>query len=47
MSENRLRLTHGADWGHDKFRGPQLEVCLGAMRDWDILLVAPTGIGKS
>ena len=41
-AENKL-----ADWGHEAFRGPQLDICMSVMRGCDVLVVAPTGIGKS
>lgn len=34
-------------WGHRKFRPPQGDVCELALRGCDILIVAPTGLGKS
>ncbi|WWC61266.1 uncharacterized protein I303_103847 [Kwoniella dejecticola CBS 10117] len=34
-------------WGHDDFRHPQLEICTDAMRGCDLIVVAPTGLGKS
>lgn len=34
-------------WGHANFRGPQLEICLQVLRGSDVLVVAPTGLGKS
>ncbi|KAI9635091.1 ATP-dependent DNA helicase, RecQ family, partial [Dioszegia hungarica] len=34
-------------WGYDKFRGPQLDICRSVIKDRDVLVVAPTGIGKS
>ncbi|WVQ70235.1 uncharacterized protein L199_008461 [Kwoniella botswanensis] len=34
-------------WGHDEFRHPQLEICTDAMRGCDLIVVAPTGLGKS
>lgn len=35
------------DWGHDNFRGPQLDICLASLRGMDLMVVAPTGLGKS
>nr|XP_019042858.1 hypothetical protein I302_08567 [Kwoniella bestiolae CBS 10118]OCF21788.1 hypothetical protein I302_08567 [Kwoniella bestiolae CBS 10118] len=34
-------------WGHDDFRHPQLEICTDAMGGCDLIVVAPTGLGKS
>lgn len=46
LPNDRPSLTR-AVWGHDRFRGPQLTVCTEAMRGNDIIVVAPTGLGKS
>lgn len=34
-------------WGHSTFRFPQKEICEHALKGCDILVVAPTGLGKS
>lgn len=34
-------------WGYSKFRPPQQEVCELSLKGCDVLVVAPTGIGKS
>ncbi|EJT51651.1 ATP dependent DNA helicase [Trichosporon asahii var. asahii CBS 2479] len=34
-------------WGYSKFRHPQQEVCDMSLKGCDVLVVAPTGIGKS
>nr|XP_019013396.1 uncharacterized protein I206_01462 [Kwoniella pini CBS 10737]OCF52177.1 hypothetical protein I206_01462 [Kwoniella pini CBS 10737] len=34
-------------WGHHEFRHPQLEICTDAMRGCDLIVIAPTGLGKS
>lgn len=34
-------------WGYTSFRGPQEAICEHALKDCDILVVAPTGLGKS
>ncbi|ORY29025.1 hypothetical protein BCR39DRAFT_588545 [Naematelia encephala] len=46
-NEAVLRLRLKQYWGHSEFRYPQLEICSSAMKDHDILVVAPTGLGKS
>ncbi|WVQ71470.1 hypothetical protein IAR50_001008 [Cryptococcus sp. DSM 104548] len=34
-------------WGYNSFRHPQLEICSDALRGCDLIVVAPTGLGKS
>ncbi|KIR38007.1 ATP-dependent DNA helicase [Cryptococcus deuterogattii 99/473] len=34
-------------WGYNVFRHPQLEICTDALRGCDLIVVAPTGLGKS
>ncbi|WVQ78189.1 hypothetical protein IAT38_000272 [Cryptococcus sp. DSM 104549] len=34
-------------WGYREFRHPQLEICTDALRGCDLIVVAPTGLGKS
>ncbi|KAK8869930.1 hypothetical protein IAR55_000498 [Kwoniella newhampshirensis] len=34
-------------FGHDNFRHPQLEICTDSLRGCDLIVVAPTGLGKS
>ncbi|OXH40687.1 ATP-dependent DNA helicase [Cryptococcus neoformans] len=34
-------------WGYNDFRHPQLEICTDALRGCDLIVVAPTGLGKS
>lgn len=34
-------------WGYEKFRHPQEAICEHALKGCDILVVAPTGLGKS
>ncbi|ODN84815.1 hypothetical protein L202_00683 [Cryptococcus amylolentus CBS 6039] len=34
-------------WGYESFRHPQLEICSDALRGCDLIVVAPTGLGKS
>ncbi|BEI85118.1 hypothetical protein CcaverHIS002_0505190 [Cutaneotrichosporon cavernicola] len=46
-SQAALRRTLQKYWGHSDFRGPQLDICLHALRGCDVLVVAPTGLGKS
>ncbi|WOO84796.1 ATP-dependent DNA helicase Q5 [Vanrija pseudolonga] len=46
-SHAALRRTLQKYWGHSDFRGPQLEICAYALRGCDLLVVAPTGLGKS
>ncbi|WRT66995.1 uncharacterized protein IL334_003961 [Kwoniella shivajii] len=42
-----LRRNLKQYWKHDDFRHPQLEICIDAMRGCDLIVVAPTGLGKS
>lgn len=46
-SQAALRRTLQKYWGHKNFRGPQLDICLHALRGCDVLVIAPTGLGKS
>ncbi|TXT13064.1 hypothetical protein VHUM_01465 [Vanrija humicola] len=46
-SHAALKRTLQKYWGHGDFRGPQLEICSYALRGCDLLVVAPTGLGKS
>ncbi|BEJ15900.1 hypothetical protein CspHIS471_0505050 [Cutaneotrichosporon sp. HIS471] len=46
-SQAALRRALQKYWGHNDFRGPQLDICLHALRGCDVLVVAPTGLGKS
>ncbi|CAK9781427.1 ATP-dependent DNA helicase [Cutaneotrichosporon oleaginosum] len=46
-SQAALRRTLQKYWGHANFRGPQLDICMWALRGSDVLVVAPTGLGKS
>ncbi|EIW72643.1 hypothetical protein TREMEDRAFT_72833 [Tremella mesenterica DSM 1558] len=46
-NEFALRKILQEYWGYDSFRGPQLDICLHVMGGCDVLVVAPTGLGKS
>lgn len=43
----QANLSVMLDWGYNDFRHPQLEICTDALRGCDLIVVAPTGLGKS
>ncbi|WVR05064.1 hypothetical protein IAU60_002076 [Kwoniella sp. DSM 27419] len=46
-SDTALKWNLQKYWGHSTFRHPQEQVCHGAMRGCNMIVVAPTGLGKS
>lgn len=46
-SQAALKRTLQKYWGHANFRGPQLDICTHVLKGCDVLVVAPTGLGKS
>jgi hypothetical protein len=47
LTDEQLLAVVKAVWGHDSFRGRQLELIRGALAGRSMLGVLPTGLGKS